>query len=209
MRRSPARALALLLAAAPAFVFATAPAAVEAQAQAADPAAQQIGKFSDALLGAMKQAKSLGAKGRYSKLEPVISQVFDLPLMTRFAVGTSWSTLSPAQQQELVKAFSRMTVATYAHNFDGYNNQKFQLADVQTRGPDKLVHTVLVGGGDKTNLVYRMRQSGGTWKVIDVYYNGSVSSLLGQRSEYATTLKSGGASALVKKLNNHADELLG
>ena len=86
--------------------------------------------------------------------------------MTRFAVGPSWSKLTPAEQQELVRAFSRMTVATYAHNFDSYNNQKFELQNVDTRGPDKLVHTVLAGGNDKTNLIYRMRQSGGTWKVI-------------------------------------------
>jgi phospholipid transport system substrate-binding protein len=206
MRRYPACAFALLLAATPAFVVATAPAAV--QAQASDPAAQQVSRLDEALLATMKQAKSLGPHGRFSKLEPVITQVFDLPTMTRFAVGTTWASLSPAQQQELVRAFSRMTVATYAHNFDGYNNQNFQLVGVQTRGPDKLVHTKLVGGNEKTDLVYRMRQSGGTWKVIDVYYNGAVSSLLGQRSEYAQTLKTGGAPALVKKLNSHADELL-
>ena len=206
MRLTPACALALLLAATPALMVAAGPAAV--QAQAADPAAQQVERLDQALLGAMKQAKSLGPKGRYAKLEPVITEVFDLPIMTRFAVGTSWAGLSSAQQQELVRAFSRMTVATYAHNFDGYNGQTFQFVGVQTRGPDKLVHTKLVGGNDKTDLVYRMRQSGGTWKVIDVYYNGAVSSLLGQRSEYAQTLKTGGAPALVKKLNNHAEDLL-
>jgi phospholipid transport system substrate-binding protein len=53
-----------------------------------------------------------------------------------------------------------------------------------------------------------MRESGGAWKVIDVYYNSAVSSLLGQRSEYASTLASGGAPALVKKLNAKADDLL-
>jgi phospholipid transport system substrate-binding protein len=208
MRQHPALAFALLLAAAPATLVAAAPSAVLAQAAAADPAAQQVSRLDEALLATMRQAKSLGPKGRFTKLEPVISQVFDLPTMTRFAVGPTWNTLQPAEQQELVRAFSRMTVATYAHNFDSYNNQNFQLVDVQTRGPDKLVHTRLIGGSDKTDLVYRMRQSGGTWKVIDVYYNGAVSSLLGQRSEYAATLKTGGAPALVKKLNNHANELL-
>ena len=206
MRNTAACAFALLLAATPAAFVAALPAA--AQAQAADPAADQVGRLDDTLVTVMKQAKSLGPKGRYSKLEPVIAQVFDLPTMTRFAVGTTWSTLSPAQQQQLVRAFSRMTVATYAHNFDGYSGQRFELVGVQTRGPDKLVHTRLVGGSDKTDLVYRMRQTGGSWKVIDVYYNGAVSSLLGQRSEYASTLKTGGAPALVKKLENHANDLL-
>lgn len=200
MRSSAACALAIFLAGVPTLT----------QAQAADPAAAQIQGFNDALLETMKQATKLGPKGRFQKLDPVIAQHFDLPTMTRFAVGSAWSALSPADQATLVAAFRRMTAATYAHNFDGYNNQRFTIEPkVETRGPDKLVKSHLIGGSDKTDLTYRMRQVGGTWKVIDVYYNSTVSSMMGQRSEYASTLKTGGAPALVKKLNNRATELLG
>ena len=187
---------------------AVAVAAMPALAQAGDPAAQQIEKLHTALIDVLKRGKALGTKGRYEALQPVIERTFDLAAMTRFAVGTSWSTLNPAQQAEVTKAFTRMTVATYAHNFDNYSGEKFELDRVDTRGPDKLVHTRLVGSGSPTALAYRMRESGGAWKVIDVYYNSAVSSLLGQRSEYASTLASGGAAALVKKLNAKADELL-
>jgi phospholipid transport system substrate-binding protein len=80
---------------------------------------------------------------------------------------------------------------------------------VDVRGPDKVVHSRMVSAPDDTvAFIYRMRASGGTWKVIDVYYNGAVSSMLGQRSEYAATLRAGGAAALVKKLNSQADDLL-
>jgi phospholipid transport system substrate-binding protein len=185
----------------------TAP-ALPALAQAADPAAAQIEKFETGLIDVMKRAKALGPKGRYDALEAPIDRTFDLAAMTRFAVGTTWSTIPADQQAALVKAFSRMTVATYAHNFDGYSGEKFELDKVDTRGPDKLVHTKLVGTGSPTVLAYRMRESGGAWKVIDVYYNSAVSSLMGQRSEYASTLGSGGAPSLVKKLNAKADDLL-
>jgi phospholipid transport system substrate-binding protein len=200
MRPYSACALALFLAAAPAFV----------QAEAADPAADQIGRFDDALIDAMKQAKKLGAHGRYTKLEPIITRTFDLTSMTRFAVGSSWATIPTADQAALTRAFSRMTVATYAHNFNDYDGEKFSIdPKVETRGLDKLVRTQLKTSSTSVTLTYRMRQAGGTWKVIDVYYNGAVSSLLGQRSEYAATLKSGGATALVQKLNSRADTLLG
>jgi len=198
MQKSQVLALALLAATPPAVVC----------AQPADPAATVISQFNDARLGAMKQGKQLGPNGRFSKLQPVITQTFDLPTMTRFAVGSTWTSLSAADQASVIKAFTRMTVATYAHNFDSYNGQRFVIDKVETRGPDKLVRTRLIGGKETAQLTYRMRQSGASWKVIDVYYNNSVSSLLGQRSEYASTLKTGGAGALVKKLNNHADELL-
>jgi phospholipid transport system substrate-binding protein len=182
-------------------------AAAPALAEAADPAAQVIEKLHAALIDVLKRGKALGTKGRYDALTGVIERTFDLPAMTRFAVGTSWSTLSPAQQADVVKAFTHMTVATYAHNFDNYSGEKFETDKVDTRGPDKLVHTRLVGAGSPTKLDYRMRDNGG-WKVIDVYYNSAVSSLMGQRSEYASTLSEGGAAALVKKLNAKADDLL-
>jgi phospholipid transport system substrate-binding protein len=192
-----------------AVLAATAPAA--SHAQAADPAASQIARFDEALLDVMKEAKRLGPQGRFQKLQPVITQTFDLPTMTRFAVGPTWSGYSPTDQASLVRAFSRMTVATYAHNFDGYSGERFTLEpQVETRGPDKLVRTHLTSpGSDPVSLTYRMRQAGGTWKIIDVYYKGTVSSLMGQRSEYAATLRSGGAAGLIQKLDSHADELVG
>src|SRR6185437_13294192 len=129
-----------------------------------DPAAQQIEKLHATLIDVLKRGKALGTRGRYEALRPTLERTFDLPAMTRFAVGTSWSTLTPAQQAEVVKAFTHMTVATYAHNFDNYSGEKFELEKVDTRGPDKLVHTRIVGSGSPTELAYRMRESGGAWK---------------------------------------------
>ncbi len=198
-------ALALVGAAAPAALI---PAA--AQAQAADPAAAQVQRFDDTLLATMKQGRSLGFRGRYSKLEPAVKDTFDLPLMIRFAVGPSWSTLSAPDQSALLAAFTRYSTSTWAKNFSSFSGQHFQVGKVDTRGPDKLVHTQLVSPSDSVDLAYRMRQTtGGEWKVIDVYFNGSISQLSQQRADYASTLASGGAPALVKKINELSDKSAG
>jgi phospholipid transport system substrate-binding protein len=182
--------------------------AAPALAAPSDPAAAQIETLDARLLAVMKDAKSLGFHGRYNKLKPAVEAALDLPTMTRFAVGPSWSTMTEAQHQALINAFTRMTVSTYAHNFDGYGGEKFVLGDVQTRGPDKLVLTKIVQSNGKTvNLTYRMRQAGSSWKVIDVYYQGSVSELTTRRSDFASTLAKGGAPALVDHLNALSDKL--
>ena len=201
---SAAFALALLGAAAPAALAPTA-----ALAQASDPAAQTVQRFDDALLATMRQGKALGFEGRYRKIEPAVRETFDLPIMIRFAVGPSWSTLSPSDQAALLQAFTRFSASTWAKNFDSYDGEHFQVGTVDTRGPDKLVHTQLVSAkGSPTDLTYRMRQaSGGQWKVIDVYFNGSISQLSQQRSDFSATLASGGAPALVKKINDLSDKL--
>jgi phospholipid transport system substrate-binding protein len=181
--------------------------AAAVHAEAADPGAAQIERLDAALLDTMKQAKALGVQGRYRKLEPVVQQLYDLPTMTRFAVGPKWATVSPADQAALIKAFTRLNVASYAHNFDGYDGETFVLGKAETRGPDKLVHTQLVPTkGKPTDLVYRMRQSGGAWKIIDVYYNGGISELTTRRSDFSGTMDSGGAPALIKKIDALADK---
>ncbi len=196
----------LLLAA----LLATAPAAI-AYAQASDPGAATVESFDGALLDSMKQARSLGVGGRYQKLEPAVGQAFDLPTMTRFAVGPGWATVAPPDQAALIKAFARLSVATYAHNFDGYSGERFTVdAKVETRGPDKLVRSHILSPHDKpVDLTYRMRQAAdGRWKIIDVYYNGSVSELAARRSDFGSTMADGGAPALIKKINALADKLL-
>ena len=178
-----------------------------AQAQASDPAAQQVQRFDDTLLATMKQGRSLGFQGRYRRLEPAVKETFDLPLMIRFAVGTSWSTISPLDQSALLTAFTRYSTSTWAKNFASYSGQRFQVGKVDTRGPDKLVHTQLISSGDPTDLAYRMRQTNsGEWKIIDVYFNGSISQLSQQRADFASTLSNGGAPALVKKINELSDK---
>jgi phospholipid transport system substrate-binding protein len=190
-------------------VLALAPLAAAPARAATDPAASQITSFHAALVDTMKQGASLGPKGRYRKLEPVVSRTFDLAAMTRFAVGPAWSNFSPAQQQAAIEAFGRLTTASYAHNFASYGGERFDTdPTVQTRGPDKIVQSRLVRAHDApVNLTYRMRESSGSWKVIDVYY-GAISQLTTRRSDFAGPVASGGAQGLISHLNALVDNLM-
>jgi phospholipid transport system substrate-binding protein len=193
----------------PAFAVALAALPVAASAQAADPAIPTIDALDSALIGAMKAGKTAGSEGRYRKLIPAVERAFDLPVMTRFAVGTAWSGYSAADQAALVKAFTRLSAANFAHNFDSYDGEQFKIdPQVQTRGVDKLVKTKIVpASGAPTDLNYRMRlSSSGTWKVIDVYF-GAISQLTAQRSDFAAAAQKGPA-ALTASMNAKSDQLL-
>jgi len=174
-----------------------------------DPASSLIASFHNALVDSMKQGPSLGAKGRYRKLAPVVERTFDLPTMTRFAVGTAWSGFSKGQQQAAIDAFGRLTIASYAQNFKAYGGERFEIdPNVQTRGPDKIVQSRMIRPHDApVALIYRMRESGGAWKVIDVYY-GAISQLTTRRSDFAAPVASGGAAGLIAHLNALVDNLM-
>ena len=180
-----------------------------AKAEAPDPAVQQVQTFYNTLLDTMKHGKELGMRGRYDRLKPVVEQTFDLPDMVRLAVGPNWATIPAAEQQTLLVAFERMTIANYASNFSGYDGEKFVVDPVTTvRGTDRVVLSKLITKDQTVPFGYRMRPTGESWKIIDIYLNGSISQLAVQRSDFAFTLVAGGAPALVKKLNALSDKLM-
>lgn len=183
---------------------------VTVPARAADPAADRIQTFYSSLLDTMKRGPQLGMQGRFQALEPAVDAAFDIPAMIQFIVGPSWSGLKEGDKTNLIAAFRRMTVANYAANFTSFDGEQFNVEpNVQQRGPDKLVQTTLVPKGDKpVPLLYRMREASGGWKIIDVFLNGYVSELSTRRSDFASTLASGGAPALVAKMNQLSDNLL-
>ncbi|MBU6299651.1 MAG: ABC transporter substrate-binding protein [Alphaproteobacteria bacterium] len=184
-------------------------AAPVAKADAPDPAVQQVQNFYDALLDSMKHAKELGIKGRFEKLKPAVEATFDLADMAHLAVGPSWATMTATDRQALTEAFERMTVANYASNFDGYSGEKFTVdPTVQTRGQDRIVQSKLVTADKTIPFGYRLRQVGGTWKILDIYLNGYVSQLATQRSDFGATVAAGGAKALIKKINALTDKLM-
>ena len=178
-------------------------------AAAGDPAAAQVQTLTNALLKSMHAGSTISVAERYKQLEPVIEQVFAMPLVTRLAVGPEWANFSPDQQKALIAAYTRFTVANYVHNFNDFDGQRFEMDDnVLTRGEDKVVHTRIIPAHDvPVSLLYRMREVDGTWKVIDVISDG-VSQLALRRSDFAVALAAGGAPALIAHLNKSSDGLL-
>ena len=181
---------------------------MSARADVPDPAVQQIEKFHAALLGSMKQG---GIEARFKKLAPAIDVAFDLAAMTKFTVGATWDAMSEDDHKSLIQAFRRMTIASYAHNFAKSDGLKFTVdPTVEARDVDRLVHGQIVpADNDKAvSLTYRMRKSGSSWKIIDVFLNGYVSQLATRRSEFASTLRDEGAAGLRQKLDQLSDDLM-
>jgi phospholipid transport system substrate-binding protein len=184
------------------------PAADPAYAVVSDPAASQVQTLTASLLQSMHAGPTEPMTERYRRLEPVIYQVIGLRIMTRLAVGPDWTNFSPEQQNALIAAFSRFTVATYAHNFRDFSGQKFEIDDVVSRGEDKIVRTRIIPAHDTpVNLLYRMREVDGAWKVIDVYSDG-VSELTLRRDDFVAAIAAGGAPALIAHLHKVSDDLM-
>ncbi len=181
--------------------------AQSSQGKAADAAVTQIQGFYDALVASMKAGGS--TKSRYEKLKPVVEKAFDLSAMTATAVGPGWASLTDADKKALIDAFSRMTIANYAKNFDSYGGEKFIVEPSSiARGSDHFVKSNMKTAQETIAFNYRMHQLGSDWKITDVYLAGNISQMAQKRSDFAATFASGGAQGLVKQINALTDRML-
>jgi len=194
----------LMLTAAPVM---TAVQTLPVQAQAADPAVDQVQGFYDALLASMKSGGT--AKSRYEKLKPAVEKAFDLPAMTATAIGPTWASASEADKKTLIDAFSRMTIANYAKNFDSFGGEKFTVEPASiARGTDHFVKSTMKTSNETIAFNYRTHQVGSDWKITDVYLAGNISQMAQKRSDFAATLASGGPAGLAKRINALSDQML-
>jgi phospholipid transport system substrate-binding protein len=184
--------------------------AIPSLAEADSPAARHIENYYQQLMPTLRQAGQLTVRERDRRFTPAITSAFDIGTMARLATGPAWSSFSGAQQAAVREAFARFLVADYASAVTNYSGQSF-VVDPQTsqesRGGGELVRTQLLQPGGRTVQINYLVRGG---RVIDVYLNGTVSDLATRRDEFASILAGGGgADALVKKLRERTESLLG
>ncbi len=169
----------------------------------------RIESLNATLLEIMQNADELGYAGRYKKLQPVMTQLYDFGLMSRIAVGVYWKKLALEQQQQLTEAFSRMSIATYAARFDGYSGETFEIVSAEKSVRDTmLVKTRLIkSDGSPVALNYLTRPSGEDWRIIDVFLDARFSELARLRADYTAVIKRQGFDSLLSTIEAKIAEM--
>ncbi len=177
-------------------------------ASAGNPGATGIvEKLHSTLLAVMKDGEKIGYQGRYGRLEPVIKSSFDMPFISRTVLGKYWESLNKEQRSRFVEAFTRLSIATYASNFDSYSGEQFKMIpERETDGGRILVQSTLVkSDGGQVQLDYLLHRTGEQWRIVNIIAEG-VSDLALKRADYSAFLKSKGFDALLKKLNEKVNQ---
>ncbi len=176
-------------------------------------AAGVVEGFHAALLDTMKNADSLGVTGRFEKLAPAMDAAFDFTTMIRVAATRRfWNVADESQRKDLLESFRRLSIATYAAQFNGFSGQRFATVG-EKPGPQGtiLVATKIVDPDDSdVGLTYVLKEtdSGGR-KIADVLLDDSISQLAVRRSEYSNILRKSGISALITELTEKSEKILG
>jgi phospholipid transport system substrate-binding protein len=167
--------------------------------------------FQDTLLATMKEAKSLGFKGRYQRLLPAMELAFDLKQMTRIVLGGRWAKMNTTEQKQVVDLFRQFSVSSYASAFSDYGGERFEIGDEQVHpGIGSIIETrLLPRAGPPIELNYLLRETANGWRIVDVYLDGTISELARRRGEFATIIHNQGLTGLITLLKKKNKELAG
>jgi phospholipid transport system substrate-binding protein len=177
-----------------------------------DSIVQPIQQLVDGLTEIMKAGTGTPFAQRFDTLAPIVDRTFDLPVILQESVGERWASLPQDQQDMLMQAFRRYTVASYVNSFDDYKGQHFDVKpDTRPVGNgEQVVQTrIIPRRGDGHELDYVMRQGTEGWRAVDVLADGSVSRVAVQRSDFRRLLTRGGAQALAQSLRTKSADLSG
>jgi phospholipid transport system substrate-binding protein len=146
--------------------------------------------------------KDLSKQARREEVKRIVLAHTDFDILCRLVLARNWSRFTPEQQAEFKREFENHLSATYGRRLDDYRNEKIAIVgDRKEANGDVTVQTrVLRGGGSNDFLVdYRLRQSDGQWKMIDMIPE-QVSLVANFRSQFQEILSNGGPDKLLQLL---------
>jgi phospholipid transport system substrate-binding protein len=184
--------------------------AVRGGAQGATSPGATVQALYNALLRIMRAGRATSFQQRYAQLAPVVDTTFDLAAILEASVGPSWTQMTADEHSALLGALRRYTVDSYVDNFDTFSGQRFEIApDTRALGNGEQVVTtqIIPTTGEAHRLDYVMRPNGGTWRVVDVLADGTISRVATQRSDFRRLLMQGGPTALVASLQRKSQDL--
>lgn len=174
-------------------------------AQAAETATATVERLNAALLAVMQEAEALGYQGRYDRLAPELTEIFDFPAMARVSLGSQWKKLDPPQQEAFTEAFADYSIAVFAARFDGFSGESFEVTGEREarRGSVVVLNQLVKSDGEiiAINYLARPDKEGGNWRLVDTFLDAKYSEMAARRSEYSGFVKRDGVEALIATLN--------
>lgn len=170
---------------------------------------QPVRLLCDSLIFVMKQGAQLGFQGRENKLRPVVDSVYDMGAVTQNTLGLAAKKLSPEETSQLAAAYGHFSVATYADQFRAWDGERFEIDAPRPQANGTiLVPSWIVGNdGSRTAIDYVMHDVNGSWRIVDVLFQGSVSQVAVRRSEFVPIFRQSGVGALIALLDGKSEAL--
>jgi phospholipid transport system substrate-binding protein len=164
-----------------------------------------VGRMSNEILDKVRQQRQ-ELINNPQKLSDFVSQVVmphvDFERMTALAVGRTWRSATPEQQQRISQEFRNLLTRTYAGALQSLRDQKIRLKPFRGDAAETevVVRSEIVGSrGDPIGLDYRLYRQGESWKIYDINIAG-VWLVETYRNQFASEINARGLDGLIATL---------
>lgn len=138
---------------------------------------------------------------RFTKL---FNEYLDLNFIGRFVLGRYWKSATPKQRTEFIDVYRDLNIKTWSKRFDEFKGKRFVFngtSPSNSQGQIFVNTSVPMEQGAPAKVVWRVKETGGKLKVIDIIIE-NVSLAITARNEYTAYIKksAGGVDDLIRNL---------
>ena len=143
------------------------------------------------------------------RVRPLLEKNFNFEAITRRAIGPGWRQFSPEQQARTVSLFTDVVIRTYADRFEVGERPGISYAKSVIPNPAKPalreLPTTIDYAGKKYAVLYRVEQTGDSWRIYDVIIEG-VSMIANWRSQLDPIYQRNGAPGVIAALEKNLSQ---
>jgi phospholipid transport system substrate-binding protein len=143
------------------------------------------------------------------RVRPALEKYFNFQAVTRRAIGPGWRQFTPEQQERATFLFTDLVIRSYANRFEIGDRPGITYANAVIPDPKRPalqeISTTIDYAGKNYSVVYRVEQSGDSWRIYDVNIEG-VSMIANWRSQLDPIYQRGGAAAVITALEKNLSE---
>lgn len=139
-----------------------------ALAEAGTPRATVLNAIDDAV--ALLHNTAMPVAQRRRQLRALVERNLDLAKMAQEVLGTHWTEMTPAQQQEFVPLFEAFLEGAYLDEIQEYSKLKIDVGGATLEGADqaRVTATVLQPGEDPIEITFLLERGPRGWLMYDV-----------------------------------------
>ena len=145
-------------------------------------------------------------KALYAMIDSILSQVFDKRYAgARVLGGQVWRSATDQQKTEFINALYNSLVRTYGDAVLDFNRDELKVipARAAPEGNRATVRTTMaLDDGTQVSVDYRLRLTGGKWKIYDVLVEG-ISYITNYQDEYAQKIQQNGLDSVIAELQKN------
>ena len=153
------------------------------------------------LIENMKAGEALSYQERFEALLPAMDRVFAVEAMARFLFSDTWQAINEGQRGAFRDLFLKLSASSYAHSFDNYSGQSFEVVSTKVQSPKRALvrRRLATGKGKQVQFDYLLTPADGHWKIVVVTTDG-VSQLSIKRSQYRRLIEQSNFDAVLESI---------